>query len=487
LDLDYLAPLRSTTSPTFKLAKMREVISIHLGQCGIQVGNACWELFCLEHGVRPDGLFLDQNECAEEEETTNCETFFSQAGARRAVPRALLVDTEATVCDEVRKSGYRDMWHPDQIISGKEDAASNYARGYYNLGKTLIELVMNRARKLADGCSSLQGFVIYHATGGGTGSGLGTLLLERLASEYGRLSKLSMTLCSSRYIGNGATEPYNAVLAMHGLVEFVDASVCMDNESLYKICLRHLEVDCPTYTNLNRLIAQVASSLTASMRFGGALNVDLSDMMTNLVPYPRLHFAVPSFAPAVSADKAFHEQLTVLEITSTLFECESTFLKCNSRQGQFMACCLMYRGDVTPRDVSGAVAALRTNRAIRFVDWSPTGFKCGITSPVAPRVPGGDLPGVVRTACLAANTTAVAQAFGSFAHKFDLMYAKRAFVHWYVGEGMEEGEFAEAREDIAALEMDYDEAGRLTEDKEWGDLGGVSELRHAFLRGVGEV
>ncbi|CAG0920259.1 unnamed protein product [Notodromas monacha] len=238
----------------------RECISVHVGQAGVQIGNACWELYCLEHGIQPDGQMPSDKTLGGGDDSFN--TFFSETGAGKHVPRAVFVDLEPSVV-----------------------------------------------------------------------------------------------------------------------------------------------------------------------------------------------------APIISAEKAYHEQLSVSEITNACFEPSNQMVKCDPRHGKYMACCMLYRGDVVPKDVNAAIAAIKTKRTIQFVDWCPTGFKVGINYQPPTVVPGGDLAKVQRAVCMLSNTTAIAEAWARLDHKFDLMYAKRAFVHWYVGEGMEEGEFSEAREDLAALEKDYEEVG----------------------------
>nr|KAG5700658.1 hypothetical protein BaRGS_015488 [Batillaria attramentaria] len=393
----------------------RECISIHIGQAGVQIGNACWELYCLEHGIQPD--------------------------------------------DEVRTGTYRQLFHPEQLITGKEDAANNYARGHYTIGKEIVDLVLDRIRKLADQCTGLQGFLLFHSFGGGTGSGFTSLLMERLSVDYGKKSKLEFSIYPAPQVSTAVVEPYNSILTTHTTLEHSDCAFMVDNEAIYDICRRNLDIERPTYTNLNRLIGQIVSSITASLRFDGALNVDLTEFQTNLVPYPRIHFPLATYAPVISAEKAYHEQLSVAEITNACFEPANQMVKCDPRHGKYMACCLLFRGDVVPKDVNAAIATIKTKRTIQFVDWCPTGFKVGINYQPPTVVPGGDLAKVQRAVCMLSNTTAIAEAWARLDHKFDLMYAKRAFVHWYVGEGMEEGEFSEAREDLAALEKDYEEVG----------------------------
>ena len=309
---------------------MREVISFHVGQAGVQMGSDCWELYCLEHGIKPDGTM--EEECVDD----SFSTFFSETGAGQYVPRALFVDLEPSVVDAVRLGTYGKLYHPSQMITGKEDAANNYARGHYTVGKEIIDLVMDRIQRLTENCSGLQGFLVFRSFGGGTGSGLSSLLLERLSLEYGKKSKLEFAVYPAPQVATAVVEPYNTILTAHTTMDHVDCAFMVDNEAIYDICRRNLGIQKPTYTNLNRIIGQIVSSITASLRFEGALNVDLTEFQVNLVPYPRIHFPLATYAPVLAADKVGHESCSVAEITNACFEPASQMVKCDPRTGKYI-------------------------------------------------------------------------------------------------------------------------------------------------------
>lgn len=205
-----------------------------------------------------------------------------------------------------------------------------------------------------------------------------------------------------------------------------------DNEAIYDICWRKLGVQRPNYNNLNRLIAQVLSSTTASLRFKGDMNVDLNEFQTNLVPYPRVHFPLVSYAPLANPEKSCHRNYSVADLTNECFENGNIMVKCDLKQGKFMACCMLYRGSVVSKDINQAVSLLKSKRHIQFVDWCPTGFKIGINDKSPCFVPEGDVAKSTKALCMLANSTSIVEAWSNLNQKFDLMYHKRAFVHWYV-------------------------------------------------------
>merc|ERR1712227_1050391 len=215
-----------------RVSKMREVISVHIGQAGVQMGASCWELYCLEHNIATDGKLLPSEEAKDDSFTT----FYNETGTGNHVPRAIFVDLEPTVVDEVRTGKYGTMFHPEQMISGNEGAANNYARGHYTIGKELIDGVLDRVRKLSDQCSGLQGFLIFHSFGGGTGSGFTSLLMERLSVDYGKKAKLEFAVYPAPQISTAVVEPYNSILTTHTTLEHSDCAFMVDNEAIYDIC-----------------------------------------------------------------------------------------------------------------------------------------------------------------------------------------------------------------------------------------------------------
>ena len=100
------------------------------------------------------------------------------------MPRAILVDLEPGTMDSVRSGPFGQIFRPDNFVFGQSGAGNNWAKGHYTEGAELVDSVLDVVRKESESCDCLQGFQLTHSLGGGTGSGMGTLLISKIREEY---------------------------------------------------------------------------------------------------------------------------------------------------------------------------------------------------------------------------------------------------------------------------------------------------------------
>ncbi|OAD57077.1 Tubulin beta chain [Eufriesea mexicana] len=422
---------------------MREIVHVQIGQCGNNIGTKFWEVISDEHGLSMDGTFEGDSDL----QLQRMNVYFVEGPGNRFVPRAILADLDPGSLDSVLSGPCGRLFKPDNFAAGKASAANNWAKGYYTEGAELVDVALDLIRAEAEACDLIQGIQIVHSLGGGTGGGMTSLLMTRLKEEYPERILKTYNVIPSPMMSDVVVEPYNAVLTLGKSIEYTDQTFCVDNRAMHHICTHVLKLTVPTFKDANRLISNYMSGITTSFRFPGQLNTDLRKLLVNLVPFPRLHFFVPAYAPLMSRSSAPYTVISIPELTQQLFHANSMFVYYDPRLSKFLTVAAIFRGRVSTKLVDMQMLNIRNRNSPYFVEWIPNNIQTALCD-IAPR-------GLTMSASMISNTTAIQEPFKRLTIAFDGMMKKRAYLHWYTAEGMDESEFSDSRSTVNDLVSEY--------------------------------
>ncbi|CAM9218364.1 unnamed protein product [Hapterophycus canaliculatus] len=294
---------------------VREIISLHIGQCGNQIGRAFWKEALEEHArANAEGVFDESMSTFFRNVDNRTNRNIAIGDGKQPIydlkARAILVDMETGPVSETNRGELGDLFDDRQFVTGVSGAGNNWAHGNAIYGPEYKDELLEVVRRAAEMCDSLQSFFLMHSLGGGTGSGLGTYLLTLLEDHFPDVYRFSTVVFPSED-DDVITSPYNSVLALNELTEHAHCVLPVDNASLSNIVAswspgrdpRARGTDAASgFDCMNSLVARLLTDLTASMRFAGDLNVDLNEITTNLVPFPRMHYLLSSISPLLTRD-----------------------------------------------------------------------------------------------------------------------------------------------------------------------------------------
>ncbi|KAG6500499.1 hypothetical protein ZIOFF_040345 [Zingiber officinale] len=368
---------------------MREILHIQGGQGGNQIGAKFWEVICDEHGIDGTGKYTGDSDLQLE----RINVYYNEASGGRYVPRAVLMDLEPGTMDSVRS-------------------------GSFGQGAELIDSVLDVVRKEAENCDCLQGFQVCHSLGGGTGSGMGTLLISKIREEYPDRMMLTFSVFPSPKVSNTVVEPYNATLSVHQLVENADECMVLDNEALYDICFRTLKLSNPTFGDLNHLISATMSGVTCCLRFPGQLNSDLRKLAVNLIPFPRLHFFMVGFVPLTSRGSQQYRALTVPELTQHMWDAKNMMCAADPRHGRYLTASAMFRRKMSTKEVDEQMLNVQNKNSSYFVEWIPNNVKSSVC----------DIPpkGLKMASTFIGNSTSIQEMFRRVSEQFTAMFGRKS-------------------------------------------------------------
>lgn len=440
---------------------MREVITLQVGQCGNQVGAEFWKRLCAEHGIRHDGILEDFAAGTSDRK----DVFFYQADDDHYVPRAVLMDLEPRVLQTIQTGKYRSLYNPENIFTSADGggAGNNWASGYHQ-GEKKDEELMDMIDREADGSDSLEGFSLCHSVAGGTGSGLGSYLLERLNDHFPKkLIQTYSVFPNQEDSSDVVVQPYNSLLALKRLALNADCVVVLDNSSLTRIAADRLHLENPTLEHVNSLVSTVMSASTSTLRYPGYMNNDLVGLVASLIPTPSCHFLLTAYTPLTVLDgnrtsASTVRKTTVLDVMRRLLQPKNIMVSVPMRQGCYMSILNIIQGDVDPTQVHKSLQRIRERGMADFIPWGPASVQVVLSK----RSPYVETSHRV-SGLMLANHTGIHSLFGRTLQQYDRLRKRNAFLDNYKREDMfKDGleEFDESREVVSDLVSEYKAAQR---------------------------
>ncbi|KAN0079403.1 Tubulin/FtsZ, GTPase domain containing protein [Elaphomyces granulatus] len=416
-----------------------------------------WQQLCLEHGISQDG---NLEEFATEGGDRK-DVFFYQSDDTRYIPRAILLDLEPRVINAIQSGSYRNIYNPENFFVGQQGigAGNNWAAGYA-AGDMVQEEIFDMIDREADGSDSLEGFMLLHSIAGGTGSGLGSYLLERMNDRFPKKLIHSYSVFPDTQAADVVVNPYNSLLAMRRLTQNADSVVVLDNGALSRIVADRLHVQEPSFQQTNQLVSTVMSASTTTLRYPGYMHNDLVGITASLIPTPRSHFLITSYTPFTGDNieqAKTVRKTTVLDVMRRLLQPKNRMVSITpSKSSCYISILNIIQGEADPTDVHKSLLRIRERRLASFIPWGPASIQVALTkkSPYLQhthRVSG----------LMLANHTSVATLFKRIVQQYDRLRKRNAFLEQYKKEapfadGL--GEFDEARAVVVDLVAEYEGA-----------------------------
>ncbi|GCC25951.1 tubulin epsilon chain isoform X1 [Chiloscyllium punctatum] len=456
---------------------MTQSVLVQVGQCGNQVGCRFWDLVLREHAnVNKKGIYDEalgnffRN--VDTRSTNGDDTNLHKGKIRSLKARAVLIDMEEGVVNELLQGPLRDVFDSKQLITDVSGSGNNWAVGNRQYGCQYRDRILDVIRKTAEHCDCLQCFFLIHSMGGGTGSGLGTFLLSLLEDEFPEVYRFVTSVYPSAD-DDVITSPYNSVLAMKELTEHADCVLPIENQSLIDIVNKinqmansgksasaiklqstlisgqsKVKRQEKPFDAMNNIVANLLLNLTSSARFEGSLNMDLNEITMNLVPYPRLHYLVSSLTPLYTLADVNIPTRRLDQMFTDAFSKDHQLMYADPKRNLYLACALMVRGNVQISDLRRNIERLKPS--LQFIPWNQEGWKTSLCS----------VPPVGHTHSLLAlaNNTCVKATFTDLKDRFVKLYKKKAHIHHYLHvDGMEQSCFTEAKNSLSSLIEEYNQ------------------------------